>query len=180
MRSFAFRPKAIYQWRMSTLFPFEAAAAAAGVTSANIRDWQKRGLLSVPLQPAGRGKTRGYTIENIMEFAVMSEFSRVGIPLSLARGIVGGMKGQITMAARHDFFMWRPSQPSSGSWLRWDQVNGDHLFPLYGQGAGRSAVVVNLRKVFSDVEMVLARFAPRHERDDIAGRQSEKVPLPSE
>ncbi|MBU0726395.1 MAG: MerR family transcriptional regulator [Alphaproteobacteria bacterium] len=138
-------------------FGIAAVEAATGCTAKDIANWKRRNLLSVPLEPSGRGKIRGYSRDNIYEFALLSELSKLGIPLAKARGIAGGMRGKFISATNHWFLLWNPAAPDGSSMLRWEQIDRNALFP--DKSRRRSVAIVSIAQILDDVDAALARFA---------------------
>lgn len=71
------------------------AANAAGCSPNDLKNWVKRNLLNLPIDPAQHGKPRYYSIANVYELRLLRALNGIGIEYEAAKGIIRGRLGEI-------------------------------------------------------------------------------------
>lgn len=148
-------------------FGIEAATRATGATPQRIKNWIDRGNLMSDVQPAGRGRARSYTLENLMEFALLVAAADCGVSLAPARTaqaiavarMVEGKKG-IILAVNADTgkptFIEGPRITAQGVFESLQEpAEGALVTPdvdLFDEGdEPRAAVIMNLGEIAARV-----------------------------
>ena len=141
---------------------------AIGASQRDVENWLRRlgDKLGTEYQQAGRGRARGYTIENTLELAFLSALSNAGVPLTTSAGLAGSWVAEYDSPTFYPYWSFRNGQPQRGAAID-DSYRLKDILVLFGEAGGgwvndpeshidatesSSATIINRRAIISRVQ----------------------------
>ncbi|WP_147430949.1 MerR family transcriptional regulator [Oceanibaculum indicum] len=157
-------------------YPIEAAITAALCTRSDVKNWNRRGLITSALEPVDHGKARGYSRLNIYELALLKVLSEAGVSLM---EIPGSMKSIMeNIESRRDLLLdgstrqgtiliWTPTRPGFLTWQKANMSIGDAIAQSQDQigsipivkHMAPAIVAIDLIALVKNVDSALAQWS---------------------
>lgn len=135
--------------------------AATGCTTKDIANWQRADLLLFPLEPSGRGKVRGYTIENIYEFAILRELSSYGVHLKPISQLIIKEAVQTMVKGKGLIFSYSKQNPNTVDYYNTSLAHTEYIFQkVLNVPHKTSTLLVHTGLIRERVDAALSRFTP--------------------
>ena len=77
-------------------YPLPAVLAVIGITEATATNWSKRGYQAADIPPAGRGRARRVSFDDVVRLAVMAEIVAIGLSPTQSGFVAGCVKFPVT------------------------------------------------------------------------------------